>query len=82
MQSTVTFEWDPPLDSGFEAIVDYYRILITPSPPSLQPGSNLLLSPPWNVTLAHNLAYNVSIRAENCAGQSLALTVYNIRYST
>ena len=64
-----TFEWDPPGGMGPQTIVDYYIISISPSPLS-HPGTNIVHSSPWNVTLAYNTLYNLSITAVNCAGES------------
>lgn len=75
--TTVTLEWDPPQGTGQQAMVDLYRISLTPP----LPGSIAAPSSPWNVTLERNVAYNISIVAENCAGQSTALTLQNIIYS-
>ena len=68
---TVTLEWDPPDGLGPEATVDYYWISVTPRPLS-HPISNLVLLPPWNVTLDYNVVYTVSITVVNCAGDSNA----------
>ena len=62
--------WDFQYEnSDLEAVVDYYTVFITPAPLS-NPISNVLRSPPWNVTLAHNTPYNLSLTATNCAGDS------------
>ena len=68
MQTTVTFEWDLP-PRGQEARVINYSISITPAPVS-HPATSVVFSPPWNVTLAHNVPYSVNIIAINCAGAS------------
>ena len=44
---------------------------MTPRPLS-HPISNLVLLPPWNVTLDYNVIYIASIIAVNCAGESEA----------
>ena len=77
MDTTVTFEWNPAQGSGPEAVVDYYIIYITPSPPS-HPSTNQVESPPWNVTLAHNTIYSINITAVNCAGESDAFVLPDI----
>ncbi len=73
------FEWDPPPGSGPEAIVDNYTITITPAP-VFHPISNVIVAPPWNVTLDYNVIYTATITAFNCAGSSNILSS-TIEYS-
>jgi hypothetical protein len=75
--NTITLEWNPPQGSGAETIVDYYRVSVTPVPLS-HPMINMILLPPWNVTIEYNVAYTVSVTAVNCAGDSN--TVLDIEY--
>ncbi len=75
----ITFEWDPPLGSGPEVIVDNYTISITSIPVS-QPIKSVGLSSPWNVTLNYNINYTATIIAVNCAGESNRLQLNNIEY--
>ena len=78
--TTLTFEWDPPLGSGPEAVVDNYTISISPAPLS-HPSTNVVPSSPWNVTLAHNIPYTINITSVNCAGESDRFTFPDIEYS-
>ena len=80
MNTTLVFEWDPPQGSGPETIVDNYIISIFPLPLS-HPSLNMVLTPPWNVTLSHNVAYNITIAAVNCAGVSNRFIFDETEYS-
>ncbi len=73
------FEWDSPLGSGPEAVVDNYTISILPMPVS-HPISNVVYSTSWNVTLDYNVIYNATITSQNCAGESEPVVLTNIRY--
>ena len=79
--TTLVFKWDPPQGSGPAAIVDNYIVSIFPRPLSHPTLNNMIGFPPWNVTLSHNTAYNISITAINCAGASYAFTFDEIEYS-
>ena len=74
METTVTINWDAPQGSGTEAVVDEYHISILPTP-TYGPVMNLVVSPPWNVTLTHNIVYTGNITAINCAGESTPLLI-------
>lgn len=80
--TNLTFEWYPPQGTGPESIVDNYTISVSPGPLS-HPSTNVVPYPPepWNVTLAHNTEYKISIRAENCAGQGDTFALPTIEYS-
>lgn len=79
MDVMVTFEWNPPGGSGQEALVDYYRIAISPT--QLFPSSNVATSLSWNATLEYNTVYTATITAINCAGESEAyLLPFNIEF--
>ncbi len=80
VNTTLTFEWDPPQGSGSEVIVDYYIISISPRPLS-HSITNVVPSFPWNVTLAHNTVYSANITAVNCAGVSDTFVLFDIEYS-
>ena len=70
---TVSFQWDEPLGSAAEAIVDYYYITVSPRP--LYPFENNMLpnsSLDFTVILDYNITYTISVTAENCAGESEA----------
>ena len=77
VSTIATLQWsiDP------EAIVDHYQVTISPRPPSPRSGSTMVQAPPWNVTLGHNITYNISIVAENCAGRSEAVHLNGVKYS-
>ena len=77
--TTLMFDWRPPQGSGPETVVDYYTVFISPSPPS-RPSYNVVSSPPWNVTLSHNVVYSVNITATNCAGESEVVAFPEIEY--
>ena len=76
---TVTFEWDPPQESGPAVIVDTYEVSIIPRPLS-HPISNEIDGLSWNVTLEYNVEYTATITAENCAGVSLPFTLHAIEF--
>jgi hypothetical protein len=77
---TVRFEWDLPLGSGAEAIVDDYRISISPT--QLLPNSNLTNVIYWNATLNYNQTYTANITAINCVGESEILQLpFSFEYS-
>ena len=69
MTTIVTLDWDPPRGSGPEFSVHNYTIIISPRPP-IQPALDRVPSPPWNVTLALNVMYTISVAAINCFGMS------------
>ncbi len=79
LDTTVTFEWDPPRGSGPEAIVDNYTLSITPVPLS-HPQINAGLFMPWNVTLSYNVLYTAALIAVNCFGESSPLFLTDIEY--
>lgn len=78
MNDTIlTFNWDL---LGPEYSVDNYTITVSSSPlfyPRLYVG----LSPPFNVTVAHNKLYLVNIAAVNCAGTGDTLLLPVIEFS-
>ena len=78
MDVTVHYEWDPPMGSGPEAIIDYYNIMITPEP-VLNYTSNVIDSTSSNVTLDYNVQYTISVTSVNCAGKSLS-TVHVLKF--
>ncbi len=80
LNTTIILDWDPPPGSGPEAIVNNYTVTITPAPVS-HPASNVVITPPWNVTLNYNVMYTATITASNCAGNSAVLTLSTIEYS-
>ena len=68
--TTVTLEWDlPPQDGSPAAVVNNYTIFVHPVPLS-HSAVSLVFSPPWNVTLSHNIPYTINITARNCVGES------------
>ena len=77
---TITFAWDAPRGSGPEAIVDYYRIYITPSSlsyPSSVPVTNMSL---FNLTVDYNMEYETNLTAANCAGESASTSLPSFEY--
>ena len=81
LDTVVTFQWDPPQGSGPEAIVNSYKISITPRPISHPAFNTISYSTSWNVTLYFNLEYSASITAVNCAGDSHPFTLHGIKFS-
>lgn len=77
MNVRVTFEWRLPQATGPEVIVDYYRVIVSPSPLS-HPSSNMVFSSQWNVTLDYNTEYTVTILTINAAGNSTPFSLANI----
>ena len=65
--STFTLEWDVTTQDG--NVVDSFIISISYALMSL-PARNVIFSPPWNITLVHNIIYTLSLTAMNCAGES------------
>ena len=73
MVTTFTLEWDlPSNDEQPSSFVEYYTV--TTIPPS-RPGTIIVNSPPLNITLDHNILYNVRLAAVNCAGESESITI-------
>ena len=73
----ITLGWDPPHGSGPEAIIHYYKIVITPEPLS-HPNPIIVYATSWNVTVEFNVQYSVTLITVNCEGESnpLALNTY------
>ena len=72
MESIITLTWNlPPEDGGPAAVVDNYTLSIF-STSMLLPTTTIsgVPFPPVNVTLSHNIMYNITIIATNCAGES------------
>lgn len=59
--------------------MDNYIISITPMPVS-HSFTNIIKSPPWNVTLDYNVVYTASAVAANCAGESSPNVLPDIEY--
>ena len=64
--SVVTLQWTPPSTTGG---VDISYVL-TVSPPPVSGSSISTQGNITEITVSYNTPYNVSIRAENCAGPS------------
>lgn len=78
MNDTIlTFNWDL---LGPEYYVDNYTITVSSSP-LFNPRSYVDLSPPFNVTLAHNKFHLVKIAAVNCAGTGETFVLPVIEFS-
>lgn len=81
LNTTLTFDWDPPQGSGLETIVDSYTIAISSRSQSNHTYDTIVVeSHPVNVTLNHNMVHSINITAENCAGQSDAYIHFDIEY--
>ena len=72
--TTVTLQWERPHGIGTESIVDSYFITVTP-PLMMGPSRITIYYSPYNMTFTHNVEYNVSIIAVNCAGESISRTL-------
>ena len=75
--TTLTIHANPLTGSGPETIIDNYTISFTLTPLS-HASSNVVTSFPWNVTLAHNEIYSITIVAVNCAGESVPYIISDI----
>ena len=76
--TTLTIHANPLIGSGPETIIDNYTVSFTLTPLS-HPDSNVVTSFPWNVTLAYNNVYSISIVAVNCAGESAPYIIPDIQ---
>ena len=81
LDTIVIFLWDPPQGNGPEAVVDSYKISITPRPVSHPVLNVVSYTTSWNVTLYFNVEYSATIIAVNCEGDSSPFTLYDIKYS-
>ncbi len=77
---TLIFTWDTLISRCPEALVDRYNITIIPEPLS-HPANNIVLYPPFNVTLDYNVVYNMTVMALNIAGDSQPTELLDIEYS-
>ena len=64
--SVATLQWVPPTSTG-GVNVSY---VLTVSPPPVSSWANITTQTSTNITVSYNIQYNVTIRAENCAGSS------------
>ena len=64
--STVTVEWDPPSSPGGVSV----SYVLTISPPPLSQSTLTVETTSVQITVSYNTQYNLSIRADNCAGSS------------
>lgn len=64
--TVITFTWDPPVESD---LIDYYDLRLA-SLESTQRFTNV--TSPYDVTLAFNIVYQITLIATNCAGTALA----------
>jgi hypothetical protein len=78
--ATVTFEWNPPLGSGPQVVVDHYTLAIYPKPLSQGIFISITGTTKWNATLEYNKEYTANITALNCAGESVYQNLVNIEY--
>ena len=69
--SIITLDWDPPFSTGGVSVS--YVLTISPTPLSGSPVTVEATSA--QITVFYNTPYNVTIRAENCAGSSTGVIV-------
>ena len=72
-ETTVTLNWEKSqLSAG---VMNIYNTIIYFSTGPVDPDMNFNVTPPWNVTVAHNTHYTVNAVARNCAGESQPSTL-------
>ena len=64
--STVTVEWDPPSSPGGVSV----SYVLTISPPPLSQSPLTFETTSAQINVSYNTQYNLTIRADNCAGSS------------
>ena len=64
--STVTVEWDPPSSPGGVSV----SYVLTISPPPLSQSPLTVETTSAQITVSYNTQYNLTTRADNCAGSS------------
>ena len=75
LQKVLTLSWS--LTSG---IVDHFAIIVTPK--TIMNQNRIPRNyPPYNLSLAHNVKYNVSLVAVNCAGDSIPNALSTMEFS-
>ena len=73
-ETTVTLQWQLPLlDEHPASVVDNYIINVLSS--ATYPEKVVVDSPPFNITLLHNVQYTINLTAQNCAGESNSTTL-------
>ncbi len=72
--SSITLEWDSPSFTGGVSVS--YVLTISPTPLSGSPVTVETTSA--QITLSYNTPYNVTIRADNCAGMSDASMLFTV----
>lgn len=78
---TVQFEWDPPLGSGSEFVVDSYQLSVIADTDFALDSTNFSVSSAsLNVTLDYNVEYLASIISINCVGESTEVLQHNILF--
>lgn len=75
---TAEFEWNPPLGSGPEYVVDGYQLSVMTDTDIVE--ALYVLSTSWNMILDYNVEYAVSIVSINCVGNSNEVTLRNILF--
>ena len=70
--TTVTLEWDGP-NVGIP--VDYYRVNVSPHPPSEVPSN--VSDSSITLNLQYNVQYTVNVAAVNCIGSSNTTFSFN-----
>ena len=71
--TVVRLEWNAPIVG---TPVDYYRVNISPQPPSGVPSN--VSDPSITLTLQYNVQYTVNVAAVNCIGPSNATFSFNL----
>ena len=69
--STVTVEWDPPSSPGGVSV----SYVLTISPPPLSQSPLTVETTSAQIAVSYNTQYNLTIRADNCAGFSNSTTL-------
>ena len=83
IDTTVTFEWDLPQDTGPGFAVDHYIISFLPRQLSHNTTSMIRITYPpypWNITLDHNTTYTINVTAVNCVGESDPFIIDDIEF--
>ena len=81
LETTLTFHWDQPRGINTERVIDSYLITVTPAPMMGFSRITRYHPSPFNITFAHNVQYNVSIFAVNCAGESVPTSLPAMEFS-
>ena len=72
--SVITLEWDPPSSTGGVSV----NYVLTISPTSLSGSAVTVETTSTQITISYNTPYNVTIRADNCAGMSQETSIVDL----